>query len=321
MNQPARTATGLAGTLLSAARSSRRRAHGDLFTRQRELFTRWRAAFPGKSRTYSRVRVKSRAQPGEMGAMRENWGLSSGRRATSGRRALYAYSYITCSFRQKRASKRQPATQARRRNRCDRTFNLACLGRPSWSAAKMYVSDPDRKPATGAITTRRYSARARTVLIASGTSRPLLWLWVTWRTPSAAGGATELLSRKVVSVAPGCLTTAPRPPAAWRKFSQARSGLCAPGRIRTRDPLLRRQLLCPAELRALGDNCARQRSHAGHVMIAVCCVLPAPALEATRISAAPRRVVTSSCRVQPGALLGRELKVYRGQAFVELSRR
>jgi hypothetical protein len=25
----------------------------------------------------------------------------------------------------------------------------------------------------------------------------------------------------------------------------------APGRIRTRDPLLRRQLLCPAELRAL----------------------------------------------------------------------
>jgi hypothetical protein len=44
----------------------------------------------------------------------------------------------------------------------------------------------------------------------------------------------------------------------------------APGRIRTRDPLLRRQLLCPAELRAPADNCARQMSRVGHVKIAVC---------------------------------------------------
>jgi hypothetical protein len=44
----------------------------------------------------------------------------------------------------------------------------------------------------------------------------------------------------------------------------------APGRIRTRDPLLRRQLLCPAELRALGDKFAGRRSHDGHAKVAVC---------------------------------------------------
>jgi hypothetical protein len=44
----------------------------------------------------------------------------------------------------------------------------------------------------------------------------------------------------------------------------------APGRIRTRDPLLRRQLLCPAELRALERNCARRRSRDGYMKVAVC---------------------------------------------------
>src|SRR5262245_33563476 len=44
----------------------------------------------------------------------------------------------------------------------------------------------------------------------------------------------------------------------------------APGRIRTRDPLLRRQLLCPAELRALERNCVRRRSRDGHAEVAVC---------------------------------------------------
>ena len=44
----------------------------------------------------------------------------------------------------------------------------------------------------------------------------------------------------------------------------------APGRIRTRDPLLRRQLLCPAELRAPEGNCARPRSHDGYARVAVC---------------------------------------------------
>jgi hypothetical protein len=44
----------------------------------------------------------------------------------------------------------------------------------------------------------------------------------------------------------------------------------APGRIRTRDPLLRRQLLCPAELRAPERNCARRRSHDGYARVAVC---------------------------------------------------
>ncbi len=34
-------------------------------------------------------------------------------------------------------------------------------------------------------------------------------------------------------------------------YDQSFSQVSAPGRIRTRDPLLRRQLLCPAELRAL----------------------------------------------------------------------
>src|SRR6516165_11713222 len=40
---------------------------------------------------------------------------------------------------------------------------------------------------------------------------------------------------------------------------------CAPGRIRTRDPLLRRQLLYPAELQAPIDDCAGSRSRRGHV--------------------------------------------------------
>jgi hypothetical protein len=44
--------------------------------------------------------------------------------------------------------------------------------------------------------------------------------------------------------------------------------LSAPGRIRTRDPLLRRQLLYPTELRALGDHCARRKSHVGHIRVA-----------------------------------------------------
>jgi hypothetical protein len=44
----------------------------------------------------------------------------------------------------------------------------------------------------------------------------------------------------------------------------------APGRIRTRDPLLRRQLLCPAELRAPERNCARRRSRDGYTKVAVC---------------------------------------------------
>lgn len=44
----------------------------------------------------------------------------------------------------------------------------------------------------------------------------------------------------------------------------------APGRIRTRDPLLRRQLLCPAELRALERNCAWRRSRDGYMKVAVC---------------------------------------------------
>ena len=72
----------------------------------------------------------------------------------------------------------------------------------------------------------------------------------------------------------------------------------APGRIRTRDPLLRRQLLCPAELRAPADNCAWQKSHEGHVKIAVCRVATAdlpgvdPAANCTRAGKqmpAPRR--------------------------------
>jgi hypothetical protein len=44
----------------------------------------------------------------------------------------------------------------------------------------------------------------------------------------------------------------------------------APGRIRTRDRLLRRQLLCPAELRAPEGNCVRRRSRDGYARVAVC---------------------------------------------------
>ena len=51
---------------------------------------------------------------------------------------------------------------------------------------------------------------------------------------------------------------------------QAFDLVSAPGRIRTRDRLLRRQLLCPAELRAPGDKCGRRRSRLGYVRVAVC---------------------------------------------------
>ena len=55
-----------------------------------------------------------------------------------------------------------------------------------------------------------------------------------------------------------------------RLYDQAFSQVSAPGRIRTRDPLLRRQLLCPAELRAPERNCARPRSRDGHAKVPVC---------------------------------------------------
>jgi hypothetical protein len=61
-----------------------------------------------------------------------------------------------------------------------------------------------------------------------------------------------------------------RRPAGPHQHSGWSEPLCAPGRIRTRDPLLRRQLLCPAELRAPGDKCGRRRSRIGHVRVAVC---------------------------------------------------
>src|SRR5271165_2298794 len=53
-------------------------------------------------------------------------------------------------------------------------------------------------------------------------------------------------------------------------FPQVRWLVSAPGRIRTRDPLLRRQLLCPAELRAPERNCARPTSRDGHAKVPVC---------------------------------------------------
>ena len=62
----------------------------------------------------------------------------------------------------------------------------------------------------------------------------------------------------------------PKPTLTWQHFL-----VSAPGRIRTRDPLLRRQLLCPAELRAPEGNCARRRSRDGHVRVAVCRVCQA----------------------------------------------
>jgi hypothetical protein len=68
-----------------------------------------------------------------------------------------------------------------------------------------------------------------------------------------AGGATELPSRKAVSAAPRCVTTAPGPQQQKASFPRSEPQ-GAPGRIRTRDPLLRRQLLYPAELRAPGTQ-------------------------------------------------------------------
>ena len=53
-------------------------------------------------------------------------------------------------------------------------------------------------------------------------------------------------------------------------FSLVKRQFSAPGGIRTPALLLRRQLLCPAELRALERNCVRRRSRDGHAKVAVC---------------------------------------------------
>ena len=87
--------------------------------------------------------------------------------------------------------------------------------------------------------------------------------------PRTWGSATEIPGTKVTSVSPSCLTKAARPPRQRGEFSQVKPFVSAPGRIRTRDPLLRRQPLYPAELPALGDHCAGQRSHVGYARVAV----------------------------------------------------
>jgi hypothetical protein len=55
----------------------------------------------------------------------------------------------------------------------------------------------------------------------------------------------------------------------------------APGRTRTCDQLLRRQLLYPTELRALGNKCGRRRSRLGHIRVAVCRDLTLPGSKLT----------------------------------------
>ena len=84
------------------------------------------------------------------------------------------------------------------------------------------------------------------------------------RHPPAARPARSGVSR----AGPGMLLQKrrSRPP---RFPSEAFPQVSAPGRIRTRDPLLRRQLLCPAELRAPGNKCARRMSHDGYTKVAV----------------------------------------------------
>jgi hypothetical protein len=70
----------------------------------------------------------------------------------------------------------------------------------------------------------------------------------------------------------------------------------APGRIRTRDPLLRRQLLCPAELRAPGCNSARRRSHNGYTKVAVCPACPEDAGPHVRQQAIVPKLITHDAR-------------------------
>jgi hypothetical protein len=74
----------------------------------------------------------------------------------------------------------------------------------------------------------------------------------------------------------------------------------APGRIRTRDPLLRRQLLCPAELRALGDHCGRRISRLGHVQVAVCCSSDRCGQPSLRIRRRPYHFAGRSCTARRG---------------------
>ena len=86
----------------------------------------------------------------------------------------------------------------------------------------------------------------------------------------------------------------------------------APGRIRTRDPLLRRQLLCPAELRALERNCVRRRSRDGYAKVAVCRLDAAPPRKTLAVSSPedsqPQRVPQGAVNaelVKPGKLPNR----------------
>src|SRR6266851_3890245 len=68
-----------------------------------------------------------------------------------------------------------------------------------------------------------------------------------------------------------CLNYGYRPAAKGPRYFPRSDGLTsAPGGIRTPGRLLRRQLLCPAELRAPERNCAWPRSHEGHAKVAVC---------------------------------------------------
>jgi hypothetical protein len=155
-------------------------------------------------------------------------------------------------------------------------------------------------------------------------------LWGSYRTSRQEGSicSTEMLDHSTTAATSGSgVFPAQRP----------RS---APGRIRTRDPLLRRQLLYPAELRAPGDNCARQRSRHGYVRVAVCRALSTfrlPAGEVTPVAsvqavrrrpplARPSRsallvLLESEGSVQPLPLLSGELKVHGGQAFRDLGHR
>ena len=68
------------------------------------------------------------------------------------------------------------------------------------------------------------------------------------------GGSYATSSSKVACDATRCVTTAPLPPPHRREYPQVRSGFSAPGRIRTRDPLLRRQE-CQSEMLPDGIPC------------------------------------------------------------------
>ena len=99
-------------------------------------------------------------------------------------------------------------------------------------------------------------------------------------------------------------------------FPQVERQFSAPGRIRTRDRLLRRQLLCPAELRAPGDIVPGE-DHASATPGSQCVASPpaaVPYLGTGSLSPADQDVRPRNLTLRPRGRSGTDLSVRKPQA-------